>query len=249
MLYNEQNLTVPKGWRICVVEQTDSTNAHLFRLAEKGAEQGLVLLAREQTAGKGSHARRFFSPEGGIYLSLLLKNQPVKFLPLLTPMAAVAVHRALRPHTQKELAIKWVNDLYLDGGKVCGILTETRFLGQKTITVMGIGINLLPPKEGFPTDFLHPAAALMTDPDPQRAETIISTLLEELKLLLTQKNFLEEYKDNCCTLGKWVTLRLGKDTVTGKAVDILPNGALLLRLPDGKERPFSLGEVTSQIQE
>ncbi len=241
-LYDINRLTPPPPWNIRFVASAGSTNDILLA---SDAPHGTVLLAGQQTAGKGSRGRSFFSPEGGIYLSLLLRDLSRERLPLLTPMAAVALHRALRPHTKKSLAIKWVNDLYLDGGKLCGILTENRFSPEGCTTVVGIGINLVSPQGGFPDGFLHPPAALLSHPDPAVAEDIINRLLRELQALLAGQEFLSEYKTHCLTLGKTVTLKRGEEIVSGRAVDILPDGALLLDTVDGP-RAFSSGEVTSQ---
>ncbi|MBQ6946555.1 MAG: biotin--[Clostridia bacterium] len=248
-LYRETNIIVPPDFSLTVVAQTDSTNTHLLRLAKEGAPNGQVLLSRTQSTGKGSRGRSFFSPEGGIYLSLLLRNVPADRLPLLTPMAAVATYQALRPHVTETLDIKWVNDLYLAGKKVCGILCETAFLGEESATVIGIGINLLPPQGGFPDGFLHPATALFSAPDPAATEQMISSLLHRLYQFYQTRDFMQEYKAHCCTLGKSVTLRRGEEIVTGRAADLSPMGGLILELPDGSRAEFTSGEVTSQIEE
>lgn len=245
-LYSIENLSAPLGWNIQVVEQTDSTNDHLFRLAEQDKADKLVLLARTQTNGKGSRARHFFSFEGGIYLSILLRNISPKTLPLLTPMAAVALYEALLPHTDKSLAIKWVNDIYLEGKKLCGILTENRFLEGKAVTVVGVGINLVTPK-AFPSDFLHPATALISEPDSAVAESVINSFLSRFISIMEGGVIPPLYKEKCCTLGKEVTLRQGDSLLVGEAIDIEQNGALVVRLNDGSCRTFSSGEVTSQI--
>ncbi len=247
-LFSSKNLLPPDGWRIQVVEQTDSTNDHLFRLALQGEAEGLVLIARSQSCGKGSRSRSFFSPEGGIYLSLLLRDIAPELFSRLTPIAAVALFEALRPHTDKALAIKWVNDIYLEGKKLCGILTETKFLGEARISVVGVGINLVAPEGGYPTDFLHPATALLPAPDPAVAEAIINTFLKRFTALIKEGVLPPLYKENCCTLGKAVTLRQGERNISATALDIAEDGALLLRLPDGSIQAFSSGEVTSQIK-
>ena len=247
-LYSLQNLTPPSGWQLQAVPECESTNTLLFHLAAEGAPTGRVLLAHHQTGGKGSRGRAFFSPEGGIYLSVLLRDIPAAQLCRLTPLAAVAVYKALRPHTDKSLAIKWVNDIYLEGRKVCGILTENRFVGGASITVVGVGINIVPPESGYPTDFMHPAAALLNTPDAVIAEDIINTFLAVFYdgvHDLADGRFMAEYKKNCCTLGKQVTLKRGEDIMIGKAVDITENGALILETDEGREI-LSSGEVTSQ---
>lgn len=247
--YQEKNIAVPHGFSLTVVEQTDSTNAHLLRLAKEGAPHGQVLLARKQTTGKGSRGRSFFSPTGGIYLSLLLRDVPIEALPRLTPMAAVAVLEALTPFAKKPLAIKWVNDVYLDGKKVCGILCETAFMEKTRATVIGIGINLLPPKDEFPEGFRHPATALLDAPDPAATEQIISILLHRLQQLYREGEYMQKYKAHCCTLGKTVTLQQGENTVRGLAVDLTADGGLIVRLADGTQKVFASGEVTSQMEE
>ena len=246
-LFSSDNLFPPEGWRIQVLEQTDSTNDHLFRLALAGEAEGLVLLARSQSKGKGSRSRSFFSPEGGIYLSLLLRDVPNETLSLLTPLAAVALFEALRPHTDKALAIKWVNDIYLEGKKLCGVLTETKFLQEERISVVGVGINLVAPADGYPADFLRPATALLTAPDTAVAEAIINVFLQRFAALTKEGVLPPTYQENCCTIGKEVTLRQGERILRGTAVGVDEKGALLLRLPDNSVQVFSSGEVTSQI--
>ncbi len=246
-LYSLQNLVAPKGFEIQIVEQTDSTNDHLFRLAWQNQTKNLILLARSQTRGKGSKNRQFFSPEGGIYLSVLLKDIDLSTLPLVTPMAAVALYEAILPHTDKALAIKWVNDIYLDGKKLCGILTESKFLDANHITVVGVGINLVAPQEDFPDGFLHPATALLERADSAIAQDIINTFLKRFMDILDTKAIPPLYKDCCCTLGKEVSLRQGDKIICGKAVDISESGALIVELSDGSHRTFTSGEVTSQI--
>ncbi len=246
-LYSLQNLTAPRDYKIQIVEQTDSTNDHLFRLAQQSKAENLILLAHSQTSGKGSKNRQFFSPEGGIYLSILLQNLDLSVLPRITPMAAVALYEAILPFAEKELAIKWVNDIYLDGKKLCGILTENKFLAEKQITVVGVGINLVAPENDFPDGFLHPPTALLDTPDSAVAQTIINTFLKRFFDILEEKVIPPLYKQRCCTLGKEVSLRQGDKIICGKAVDVSENGALLVQLPGGDCRAFTSGEVTSQI--
>ena len=246
-LFSVQNLIPPDGWRLRVVEETDSTNDHIFRLAQEGEPEGLVLIARSQSQGKGSRGRSFFSPEGGIYLSVLLRDTAPELLSILTPLAAVALLEALRPHTERTLAIKWVNDIYLENKKLCGILSETKYMGESRLSVVGVGINLAPPEGGYPADFLHPAAALLSFPDAAVAEQIINTFLSRLKALTEAGVLPSAYKENCCTIGKEITLRRGTEILYGTALDITEEGALLVRMEDGSIRPFTSGEVTSQI--
>ncbi|MDD4849491.1 MAG: biotin--[acetyl-CoA-carboxylase] ligase, partial [Gemmiger sp.] len=148
----------------------DSTNAHLRTRAQNGEGEGLVLLAGEQTAGRGRAGRAFHSPAGtGLYLSILLRPAlPAADAPLLTLAAAVAAAQAVEEVCNVPVEIKWVNDLLLGGKKICGILTEAALSlesGGVDYAVLGVGINLAPPAGGWPEALgslagaVYPAAA------------------------------------------------------------------------------------------
>ena len=236
---------IPDGYTLHSLEQTDSTNEHLFRLASQGAPHQTVLVADRQTAGKGSRGRQFFSPSGGLYFSILLYQLPLPPT-CLTPLTALAVYRALRPYTDRALSIKWVNDIYLEGKKLCGILCESRFVGRERTSVVGVGINLVP--QDFPRDLRHPAAVLRDTADASlRGEILQAFLWEFDRLLKRPDGLIEEYKKVCCTLGRTVCLQRGEEIIRGQAVDIDPSGALVIALPDGRQKAFSSGEITTQI--
>lgn len=137
-------------------ESIDSTNEEIKRLAELGAVEGTVAIANEQTAGKGRQGRSFYSPKNtGIYMSLLLRpeGRPTDAL-FITTAAAVAVASAIRKVTGEPAGIKWVNDVYIDGKKICGILAEAALdekVGIKYV-VLGIGINVATKDSDFPEE-------------------------------------------------------------------------------------------------
>ena len=114
------------NWQKKYFEELDSTNRYLKELAAKDARPGTVIIANRQSAGRGRLGRKFFSPgEKGIYMSILLRPDiPLERAVLITSMAAVAVARAIERVSGIEAKIKWVNDIFLKGKKVCGILTE-----------------------------------------------------------------------------------------------------------------------------
>lgn len=125
--------------------QVESTNSKGLELAADGAEHGTVVSALKQTGGRGQHGRSFFSPPGGLYLSLILKPKLIfTHLPLVTLAAGIACARCLNKEYGKELLLKWPNDLYFTGKKLGGILTETLPLrkGNTPVVVVGIGINV-----------------------------------------------------------------------------------------------------------
>jgi len=166
--------------------EADSTNTVAASFADDPANEGLVVLADYQTAGRGRFQRRWLSPPGqGVLLSVLLFPPPELRLPsVLTPLAAVAVCETIYAATQRQARIKWPNDVLVNGRKVCGMLVE-----QGCGTVIGIGLNVSTPAEVFAAHGLTDAAALahFTDRPLRRdqvAEMLIRQLDEAYELLL-----------------------------------------------------------------
>lgn len=148
----------------------DSTNAEALRRAVDGAPEGTVIVAEEQTAGRGRRGRSFFSPAGtGIYLSILVRPAlAAERAHLLTCSAAVAVAEAIEACAGVDASIKWVNDVYCRGKKVAGILTEGSFDlegGVLQHAVVGIGVNVRPPHAGFPAEIAERAGAVLPASD------------------------------------------------------------------------------------
>lgn len=234
---------VPDGFTLSVYDQLESTNTFLLSLAQNGEAAGKVILARRQSAGRGRQGRSFYS-EGGLYFSFLLRNSSPEELSLITLRTAVAVYRALVPYAKDSLSIKWVNDIYLDGKKLCGILAESRFENNLSYTAVGVGINLAPLPHGTDRDFSHPAASLFDAQSETAAADILYHILKEFQHI--EPDFLSFYKKNCNTLGKEISLRRGDEVLVGKAVDIAPDGALVIK-QNGRILSLSSGEVTTQI--
>lgn len=153
-----------------VRKSLDSTNAEALRRAVDGAPEGTVIVAEEQTAGRGRRGRSFFSPAGtGIYLSILVRPAlAAERAHLLTCSAAVAVAEAIEACAGVDASIKWVNDVYCRGKKVAGILTEGSFDlegGVLQHAVVGIGVNVRPPHAGFPAEIAERAGAVLPASD------------------------------------------------------------------------------------
>lgn len=228
-----------------------STNDHLKRLPD--GTNGTVVIAGEQTAGKGTKGRSFYSPRNdGVYCSVLLCRPlaPEK-VGLLTCAAAVAVARALENVYPVTVAVKWVNDLLINGKKVCGILTEGVFdpdTKEISRAVIGIGINLH--TEFFPDDILPIASSLQKESGVfvPRSQ-VIAAVLEQLEIVLeTFENgaFLQEYKKRSIVLGKEVTVIQGGQSFTASALDINEKGELVLQTAQGIF-PLSSGDVSIRI--
>ena len=149
---------------ITIFDELDSTNNYLKKLGSQGEKETQLVIAQSQTSGRGRMGRTFYSPDGtGIYFSLLLhpKFSAKKSL-FLTVMAAVSVAETVMKYNSNDVKIKWVNDIYIDGKKVCGILTECSINADKKLdfAVVGIGINVVAPENGFPDEVKNIATAV-----------------------------------------------------------------------------------------
>lgn len=232
-------------WEIRYVDSVDSTNTAL-----RDAPHGTVLIAGHQTGGRGRMGRSFHSPaDKGLYLSVLIRPQcKATELMHLTCAAAVAAAQAL----PLACGIKWTNDLVLGKKKLGGILTELSLNPDGTVrwAIIGIGINRDHSLEDFPEE-LRPMAtslALEMGTAPEAAPLAAAMILR-LKhmsdtLLTGKEEMLRSYRSRCVTLGQEISLVRGDSVRHGKAVDIDPEGALLVRFPDGHTEAISSGEVS-----
>ncbi len=238
---------------ITVYPQVTSTNTLLREAAENGAPEGTVIVAESQTAGRGRRGHTFWSPDGtGLYLSLLLRpDQPVaELVPLLTPTAAVAAAQAVEAISDRSADIKWVNDVYCDKKKVCGILTESRLdpqTGKLCYAVVGVGINVLPPDGGFPEDIRDRAGAVLTQPQENARERLAAEFLNrfwELYKKLPSVPFYSEYRDRCLRLSRSVTVPAGERQLAAQIVDVTERFELRVQLEDGTVRDLNAGDVS-----
>ena len=165
------------AWSILRCDEVDSTNNVCKTLAAQGADN-TVVIARRQTAGKGRLGRAFRSPEGGLYLSVLWRGCPAGQLLTVTPLAAVAVCRAIEQTCGAVCGIKWCNDVVLNGKKLCGILTESSLRpdGGAEWLVVGIGVNVA--QTDFPLDIADMAASLAMQGYSVSPDTLAEVLLE-----------------------------------------------------------------------
>lgn len=234
--------------KVTVIPRVKSTNSEARRLAHNGAAEGTVVIANEQTAGRGRHDRPFFSPAGtGLYLSVVLRpSLEADNAQMLTTMGAVACALAIEELTGSKTAIKWVNDVFVDGRKVGGILTEAQIdieSGGFDYVILGVGVNVCRPQKGFP-DELEPIAGFVSEQDI-RAELAASFLGNFWKLYrqLPACAHYQEYRDRCFVLGQPVVVSRGGGRVRGRALDITPAFELVVGLPDGEQVTYRYGEV------
>lgn len=254
-----ENLRVrlQKNRFVCEVEvlaETDSTNRIAKELAVSGAPEGTLVVAQKQSNGRGRLGRSFFSPEGGIYMSMVLR--PViaaeKAL-LITTCGAVAVARAIEKLGGGEAGIKWVNDIFINGKKVCGILAEAGFSGTSECpdyVVLGIGINVK--KQSVPEELKDIVGCLEDIPQCRILnEELIAAVWEEFAELyqnLSTAVYMEEYKRRSILLGREVTVLAAGGNYRAVVTDIDKDGHLVIER-DGKESFLSSGEVSVRLRE
>lgn len=239
-----------KLYHVTVEGTLPSTNTALKEAALRGAPHGEVLIADCQTAGRGRLGRAFFSPSGsGVYMSILLRPS----LPLsvaagrITTLAALAVSRAITQTSGIETSIKWVNDLLIQGKKVCGILAEAVSMGEENPMILGIGINVK--STAFPTELAGIATSLEEHGNAPDRNLLIAAILDELASLdpARPQDWMPEYKKRSAVLGNTVTvLPFGGEAYEATAVDVTDDGALLVER-DGKIDTIFSGEVSLRL--
>ena len=246
-----QYLTVPQ-LRLEVEQLVSSTNTLLRQRAEAGEPEGLALVAAAQTAGRGRRDHTFFSPpDTGLYLSFLVRPQlSAKDALLLTTCAAAAVALAIEDCAGVPAEIKWVNDVFCRGKKVCGILTEGALRPgdrRPAIRHRRHRRELLPAGGGLPRRPAGGRFRLCRTPQgiegrSQLAGAILNHFFEFYPNL-AQRPFFEDYRKRSLVLGKEITVLEGNQTRTALALDLDQDFSLRVREADGTERTLSSGEV------
>ena len=223
----------------------DSTNLYLRRLAESAAD-GTAVIAASQTAGRGRSGRGFLSPEGGLYLSVLLRPEvEPERLPTLTPVAAVAVCRAVGAVCGLSCGIKWPNDVLLGGKKICGILVESVLGGERPCVIVGVGINANTPS--FPEELRSIAGSIFAETGKTiDLDALAAELLAQLDALYAGwladggRAVLAEYRRLCLNPGREV-IAGGR---RGRALSVGDDYSLRVRWEDGAEEALRFGEVS-----
>ncbi|WMJ90411.1 biotin--[acetyl-CoA-carboxylase] ligase [Anaerocolumna sp. MB42-C2] len=237
-----------------VRKSVTSTNTILKELASEGEAEGKVLIAEEQTGGRGRLGRNFYSPSRtGLYMSVLLRPKvTVEDSLYITTSAAVSVAKAIEKVTGCEAEIKWVNDIFCNGKKVCGILTEAGVDfegGGLEYCIVGIGINVARPREDFPDDIKEIAGGIF---EPNRySSNLRSKLAAEILNYFwgyysefSKKAFIDEYRRRSFLIGKEINIISGDKLQNARALEIDENARLVVQLPDGEIKALSSGEIS-----
>lgn len=245
----------PKNQEIIIkaFKTIGSTNQEAKKMAMDGAIQGTVIISEEQTQGRGRLGRSFYSPaNSGIYMSLVLRpkvyaNEAV----LVTTAASVGVCRAIKEVTDKDTQIKWVNDIYLENKKICGILTEavTNFeTGLVECVIIGIGLNFRQPENNFPEDLKEIVGSLFEKkPDTLTRNHLVAEMINGILELcedLTNRDFLEEYKKRSMVLGHKIKVHHQNNWSLARAIDISDDGGLIIENENGELEILNSGEIS-----
>jgi BirA family transcriptional regulator, biotin operon repressor / biotin---[acetyl-CoA-carboxylase] ligase len=223
------------------LREVDSTNVRAQRMAARGAPHGALVTAATQTAGHGRQGRAWVTPAGRALACSLVLRDPPRLLPMIAALAVADVADRL-DRAERTAAIKWPNDVLLDGRKVAGILAEGR--PQEGWVVLGVGLNVAVEEDAFAPELREIATSLGCDP-PQ-VESALSLLLERLAhwLAATPEEAMEAYRTRDALVGR--EIRWGAPERLGTALGVAGDGRLRVRPsegPDGEEMLLDAGEV------
>jgi BirA family biotin operon repressor/biotin-[acetyl-CoA-carboxylase] ligase len=239
------------GRHVEFLGEVGSTNTIARERASKGCTEGLIIVASSQTGGKGRLSRSFISPEGGLYLSVVLRPKvspsQASILPL---MAGLAVSKAISTTVLKETSLKWPNDVLIGDKKVCGILMESSVKGHKLeYVIIGIGINVNSTIDQFPEDIRERTGTLkqivgkLVDIE-DLLRNLICFLDMQYSIFLDDQieTILDKWSERSSTIGRLISVHTGQGVFKGKALGLDQSGALLLSV-DGSLQRIDMGDV------
>jgi BirA family biotin operon repressor/biotin-[acetyl-CoA-carboxylase] ligase len=233
-------------------DSINSTNTEAINQAKRGADEGLCVVAKQQTAGRGRQGRTWVSPENtGLYFSIVLRPiLEMQFLPLLTLMSAVTVFETLKETYKIQPDIKWANDVHVNDKKISGILAESTETNKGLAVIVGIGINLN--SKNFPPELEEIATSIETETNEKPN---VNELLENLtkqfskfyKIIQsengTEKICKEWIQRSSYAFGKDVCVNLANETIFGTTSGIEKNGALRVETENGEIKTIHAGDV------
>ena len=243
---------------IDVADQVESTNTLVREKANQGIPEGYTLLANCQTAGRGRSGRSFYSPAGtGVYLSVLLRPRDcnAQAAVRITTMAAVAMCEAIEEVSGQKPAVKWVNDIFLHGKKICGILTEGSFsleTGMLEYAVLGLGINVYAPAEGFPQELQNVAGVLLDSPRDDAKNHLAAAFLNRFFCYYysdSHRQVVAKYREYSMVIGKEILVLQNGIQKKAIARGIDSECRLLVAYEDGTAEKLSYGEISIRLSQ
>lgn len=238
------------GIEVYYLDTTVSTNKDAKIIAQEGAVTPYVVVASSQSGGRGRLGRRFESPLGGVYFSLVLDGKDIRDSDLITIASAEAVGEVMERLTGISTSIKWVNDIYINGKKAVGILSEGIVnMEEKRLdrVVIGCGINLKTKLEDFPIELRDIVTSFYPDGEAslKRAQVIAECAKRIVEI--QKEDFLENYKKKCFVIGKRVYVERKGERREADAVDLDEKGHLIVRYDDGTVDALSSGEISIRV--
>lgn len=234
-----------------IKKRLDSTSTHLRHLADDGAAHGTIVIADRQSAGRGRTGKSFLSPDGGLYMSLLIRDKLFSSaVDIITPTAAVAASMAIKDALGADVSVKWVNDLFHEGKKVCGILTEAvrdASSGDIKYVVLGIGINVFEPQGGF-GELSDIAASLLREKKDADVIHHLASLITEYFFRLWDTDKIDiiysEYKKRLFILDRGISVIRGEESIPAKVIDLEKDFSLTVEYGDGRHERLNSGEIS-----
>lgn len=238
---------------IHIFDSIDSTNSHLKTILKDTRGEFTTVIANEQTKGRGRLGRNFFSPaDTGIYMSFAIKPDMIAIeATFITTATSVAVCKAIEKVTGLNPQIKWVNDIYIEDKKVCGILTEAVTnvdSGKLSGIIIGIGINVTTSSDDFPDDIKNIATSLSDELNINRNK-LIAHILNEFYMIYknSSTSYIEEYKSRSLILGKEIYYIKNGIRYYATAIDFTENGGLIVQNDDSTIEILTSGEITLRL--
>lgn len=238
--------------KIYIYSREGSSNAIAKDLCQNGEGEGSVVIVKSQTNGKGRMGRSFLSSsENGLYMSIILRPKiQAEECVNITVAGAVAVLESIEALSGKKAEIKWVNDIYINDKKCCGILTEAAIdLNSKGLqyAIIGIGVNLCPPKGGFDKEIEEIACGVYENQCPsdfkyKLCAQIVNRFFKYY-YRLEHKEYMKTYKESSCIIGKEVDVYVGNECINGIAIDIDENANLIVEDSKSTIHTFNSGEA------
>ncbi len=244
------HINCKKELNFLLYDSVSSTNDVIKKHLD--SQEGLIVIAEHQSEGRGRLGRVFHSPQNGIYMSMLLKpTLKGDEISVITLAAAVALCRTIEQLTDKKPGIKWVNDIFIDGKKVSGILTLSSINrdGSANYAILGMGINLFTPKGGFDSEIKTIAGAVFDMPDDDLYAVFSAALIDNFFSIYPDRldEVSREYRERSIVLGRDITVNEGEMVYNAHVVDMDERCNLMLRLENGESKRLFFGDVSIKL--
>lgn len=231
----------------------DSTNKKAKLFASDGAPHGTLVVCETQSAGRGRLGRSFYSPRGsGIYMTIIIRPKALlENAPLITTAASVAVAKGVRELCGRDAVIKWVNDVYISGKKICGILTEAVTdveTGTVESAVVGIGINFYP--NSFPEELKDAASSVFEEKAPVTRSELIAYITDEFLRIISRlpdSSYMDTYRKLSMVIGQRVVCTRGGAKFEGLVLDVDSLGGLVIDT-GGRVETLRSGEISLRLK-